>query len=107
MSDAINPSHYKDGYSNGAEVIDITENLNFNRGNAVKYIARAGKKDPTTEIQDLRKAKWYVDREIARVECKQGIVTRELNVHVFNNAQKAEAVVLAPRDSQKVAPYGR
>lgn len=67
MSDAINPSHYKDGYSNGAEVIDITENLNFNRGNAVKYIARAGKKDPTTEIQDLRKAKWYIERELERL----------------------------------------
>lgn len=67
MSDAINPSHYKDGYSNGAEVIDITENLNFNRGNAVKYIARAGKKDPTTEIQELRKAKWYIERELERL----------------------------------------
>lgn len=44
--DAVNhPSHYAEGWSNGAEVIDITENLNFNRGNAVKYIARAGRKD--------------------------------------------------------------
>ncbi|SIM49438.1 DUF3310 domain-containing protein [Mycobacteroides abscessus] len=107
MSDAIDPSHYKDGFSNGAEVIDITENLNFNRGNAVKYIARAGKKDPKAEIQDLRKAKWYVDREIALVERKQGIVTHELNVHFFNNAEQSEAVVLAPHDSQKVAAYGR
>lgn len=67
MSDAINPSHYKDGFSNGAEVIDITENLNFNRGSAVKYLARAGKKPGEDELKDLRKAKWYVEREIERV----------------------------------------
>lgn len=57
MTDNINhPSHYADGWSNGAEVIDIVENLNFCRGNAVKYLARAGKKDPNKELEDLRKA---------------------------------------------------
>ncbi|MFD0374694.1 DUF3310 domain-containing protein [Streptomyces sp. NPDC127112] len=67
QKDNVNsPSHYKDGWSNGAEVIDITEHLNFNRGNAVKYIARAGKK--ANELEDLRKAAWYVAREIKRVE---------------------------------------
>ena len=67
MSDPVNhPSHYADGWSNGAEVIDITEHLNFNRGNAVKYIARAGKKDPESELQDLQKAAWYLNREINR-----------------------------------------
>jgi len=68
MSDHINhPAHYT-GFSNGAEVIDITENLNFNRGNAIKYLARAGAKDPEKELEDLRKAEWYVLREIGRVE---------------------------------------
>ena len=67
MGDAINPSHYKDGFSNGAEVIDITENLSFNRGNAVKYLARAGRKDSGRELEDLRKARWYLDREINRL----------------------------------------
>lgn len=68
MTDVVNhPSHYADGWSNGAEVIDITENLNFNRGNAVKYIARAGKKDPAKELEDLQKAEFYLNREIARV----------------------------------------
>lgn len=67
--DVVNhPSHYADGWSNGAEVIDITENLNFNRGNAVKYIARAGKKDQDKELEDLRKAQFYINREIARLE---------------------------------------
>ncbi|MCR8695575.1 DUF3310 domain-containing protein [Rhodococcus pyridinivorans] len=71
MSDNINhPAHYT-GFSNGAEVIDITENLNFNRGSAIKYLARAGKKDPAKELEDLRKAEWYVKREIERIEGQQ------------------------------------
>lgn len=66
--DLVNhPSHYT-GFSNGAEVIDITENLNFNRGNAVKYLARAGAKDPETEMQDLLKAQFYVNREVNRLD---------------------------------------
>ena len=67
--DAVDhPSHYAEGWSNGAEVIDITENLNFNRGNSVKYIARAGKKSIADELEDLNKARWYLNREIARLE---------------------------------------
>lgn len=62
----INPKHYQ-GFSNGAEVIDIAENLNFNRGNAIKYAARAGAKDPAKEIEDLEKARWYLSREIDRL----------------------------------------
>lgn len=66
--DAVDhPSHYTEGWSNGAEVIDITENLNFNRGNAVKYIARAGRKDAMKTAEDLCKARWYIDRELKRM----------------------------------------
>ena len=67
MNDVVNhPSHYTDGK---IEVIDFIEqkNLNFHRGNAVKYIARAGKKDPEKEVEDLRKAVWYLNREITRL----------------------------------------
>lgn len=65
--DMVNqPPHYK--FENGVEVIDLTEQLNFNCGNAVKYLARAGRKDSTKTIEDLRKAEFYVKREIARVE---------------------------------------
>ncbi len=71
MSDAINPGHYSQGFSRGAEVIDITENLTFNRGNAVKYLSRAGKKDSAKELEDLQKARWYVDREISRLLIKE------------------------------------
>lgn len=72
MNDAVNhPSHYTDGK---IEVIDFIEqkNLNFHRGNAVKYIARAGKKDPEKEVEDLRKAVWYLNREIMRLEKSKG-----------------------------------
>lgn len=65
--DAINPAHYATQYK-GIEVIQLTEQMNFNRGNAVKYIARAGAKDPDKEIQDLQKAQWYVEREIKRLQ---------------------------------------
>ncbi|MEU3278173.1 DUF3310 domain-containing protein [Streptomyces antibioticus] len=66
-ADPVNhPSHYK--VAGGVEVIDLTEHLTFNRGNAVKYLARAGKKNPETEIEDLEKASWYVHREIQRLK---------------------------------------
>lgn len=68
MKDNLNPSYYKNAWSNGAELIDITENLNFCRGNAVKYIARAGAKSRETEIEDLKKALWYINRELTLLE---------------------------------------
>ena len=70
MNDPVNhPAHYK--LANGAEVIDITENLSFCRGNAVKYICRAGRKGgPDKELEDLQKAHWYLEREIARLEAQ-------------------------------------
>lgn len=71
MSDAVNhPSHYTDG---NIEVIDFIEDkkLNYHRGNAVKYICRAGKKDPAKEVEDLQKAIWYINREIQRLEAQK------------------------------------
>ena len=62
--EAINhPPHYADGK---IEVIDFIEdkNLNFNLGNVIKYVARAGKKDKSKELEDLQKALWYLQREI-------------------------------------------
>ena len=61
-----NPSHYT--RFKGIEVIQLTEQLNFCRGNAVKYIARAGAKDDLKEIEDLEKAVWYIQREIKRIK---------------------------------------
>lgn len=67
-NDVINsPAHYT---SYPVEVIELTEHMNFCRGNAVKYISRAGLKDPAKEVEDLRKAVWYLEREITRLESK-------------------------------------
>ena len=68
MTDAINPPHYQD-HPSGVECIQITEHMNFCLGNAVKYIWRAGLKNDA--IEDLRKARWYIDREIARIDHEQ------------------------------------
>jgi hypothetical protein len=66
MSDPVNhPPHYT---RYPVEVIALTEHLNFCRGNAVKYIARAGHKDPAAEVQDLQKAAWYIARELQRIQ---------------------------------------
>lgn len=62
------PEHYAKGWSNGAEVIDLTEHLSFCAGNVVKYVCRAGRKDPGKHVEDLKKARWYIDREIERVK---------------------------------------
>lgn len=59
------PAHYT-AHPSGVECIQITEHLNFCLGNAVKYIWRAGLKEGSDEIQDLRKARWYIEREIDR-----------------------------------------
>jgi len=67
MSEQVNhPKHYTDGK---IEVIDFIEDkkLGFCLGNTVKYISRAGKKDPAKTIEDLEKAKWYLEREIVRL----------------------------------------
>lgn len=67
-NDSVNhPAHYTDGK---IEVIDFIEDkkLNFHKGNAVKYIARAGKKNPEKEVEDLQKAIWYLNREIMRIQ---------------------------------------
>lgn len=68
MVDPVNnPPHYT-GHPSGVECISVTEHFNFCRGNAIKYIWRAGKKDGAETVQDLKKARWYLDREIARLE---------------------------------------
>lgn len=64
MNDPVNhPKHYTE-HPSGVECIQITEHMNFCLGNAVKYIWRADLKDDA--IEDLQKAVWYINREIAR-----------------------------------------
>jgi len=64
IKEAVNhPEHYSPGEY---EVINVIEawNLGFHLGNAIKYISRAGKKDPAKTKEDLRKAVWYIERYI-------------------------------------------
>ena len=70
MNDQIkHPNHYG-GENNPYEAIKVIEawNLGFNLGNVVKYISRAGKKTKETEIQDLKKALFYLQRQIDNLE---------------------------------------
>ena len=78
MNEQVNhPLHYG-GAENPYEAIKIVEacGLGFNSGNAVKYILRAGKKEPDKHIQDLEKACWYIDREIKKLKGELSHVAR-------------------------------
>lgn len=67
QSEAVeHPSHYNQ-HPAGIECIDVAEHFNFNLGNGIKYLWRAGLKGPDP-AEDLRKARWYIEREIKRLE---------------------------------------
>lgn len=68
MSENIeHPKHYT-AHPSGVECIQVTEHFSFLRGNAIKYLWRA---DHKGGIEDLKKARWYIDREIANLERKR------------------------------------
>lgn len=92
MSDVVNhPTHY--GGDTPYEVIKVIEarGLGFHLGNAVKYIARAGKKDSARADEDIRKARWYVERHLMLL---QGHAPHE----------KVEAIVADYRERARHAP---
>ena len=75
VNETVNhPAHYKslpatcDNCEKPIECISVVRHMNFNRGNAIKYIWRAGAKNPNTIIEDLQKAIWYLQDEITRLE---------------------------------------
>jgi len=72
------PAHYG-GADNPYEVIKIIEHfkLGFNLGNTIKYILRAGRKDKAKLIEDLKKGRWYLDREIMLLEAEDAQRTTE------------------------------
>lgn len=87
-SDSVNsPSHYN---QLPVEAIDICEHYNFNRGNVLKYVIRAGSKQSVgltiaeKELEDLKKAAWYLQREISKLEKSQE------NAKKINNNKKDE-----------------
>lgn len=66
--DQVNhPAHYT-AHPSGIEAIQITRHMNFNLGNAIKYIWRAGIKNEGKHIEDLKKAIFYINDEIKRIE---------------------------------------
>ena len=68
MHDSVNhPKHYN-SHPSGIEAIVITRHHNFNVGNVIKYLWRAGLKDGAPSLQDLKKAQWYLNDEIKRIE---------------------------------------
>jgi hypothetical protein len=70
MKEIINhPEHYGTGTYEAINVIEAW-NLGFCLGNVLKYLSRAGKKDPEREIEDLEKAKWYLERHIQNLKNK-------------------------------------
>ena len=74
------PDHYNTGKY---EVIDVIEDQGwgegFNKGNAIKYVMRAKHKNPDKEIEDLEKARWYIDREIQRLS-----TTKNVTINISN-----------------------
>lgn len=64
VEDPVNHPHHYTQHPSGVECIQVTEHMNFNLGNAVKYIWRASLKNG---VQDLEKAAWYINREIERL----------------------------------------
>lgn len=66
--EAVNhPKHYN-AHPSGVECIAIIEHMTFNVGSAIKYLWRAGLKDSEPTLTDLKKAAWYIAREIERIE---------------------------------------
>lgn len=71
MSSHVNhPTHYNQGKFEVIEVIE-DQSLGFHLGNVVKYVCRAGKKDPGKEIEDLEKAAWYLRRKIETLKAEK------------------------------------
>jgi hypothetical protein len=66
------PSHYQFGDDKTYEVVNVCEAWGLDKDayifNVVKYVARAGKKDTDKELQDMKKALWYLNRKIERLE---------------------------------------
>ena len=66
------PDHYQFGKNNEYEAIKVIDawELGFSLGNTIKYISRAGKKRKDKELEDLRKAFWYLKHHIEQLEKK-------------------------------------
>jgi hypothetical protein len=114
MSDPVNhPKHYN-SHPSGVECITIVEHMGFCIGNAIKYLWRADKKGPP--IEDLKKARWYIDREIQRreaIELAEGdsgpvLIEQDFTDEHEEAQAQAEAILQAARGGAgpTYAPFG-
>ena len=101
MSNVTHPKHYNQGK---IEVIEFIEDkaLGFHRGNAVKYLCRAGLKDPTKFVEDLQKAIWYIQREIEILVADRPRRPNEMNFDSEKyDAEESENKAALKADSHK------
>lgn len=114
MNNPIVPTHYG-GRDNPYEIVKIIDalGLDFQLGNTLKYIARAGKKDPSKHVEDLLKAKEYIDLEISKIKTEEAVVAPiEEDVREafdwtppkFNSLQEEYLSLLASAKSENVGP---
>ena len=103
--DNINhPKHYTDGK---IEVIDFIEDkkLGFHLGNVVKYVSRSGKKDESKTVEDLKKARWYLDRKIEKLEKAEEPIISKKDLHnkIEKNLELTNFVIQAAKLLDKVS----
>lgn len=116
MNNPIVPTHYG-GRDNPYEIVKIIDalGLDFQLGNTLKYIARAGKKDPSKHIEDLLKGKEYIDLEIAKIKAEEAVVaptpieedvreTFDWTPPKFNSLQEEYLRLLASAKSKNTGP---
>ena len=97
----IRPDYYKSGGLEAFDVIDAF-NLDFNLGNAFKYIARAGKKD--NKVEDLRKAVTYLNHEIEKEEKEREAFRRKMEtapLMMKNNSNNEEVARVVKEEPEK------
>lgn len=87
------PAHYTDGKIEVKEFIR-DKKLNFFLGNVVKYVCRAGKKDKDKEIEDLKKAKWYLEDEIISKTIEQDHTNRNFVLQCWLSGADDEEVLV-------------
>ena len=92
MTEISQPVHYADVVP-GIECIDVVQWFNFNRGNVIKYVWRADHKDGA--LADLKKARQYLDFEIARLEAEQDATAMQKGIRSMFEHMRADVDAFA------------
>lgn len=94
VNDPVNPSHYN-SHPSGIQAIEVTRHMNFNVGNAMKYLWRAGLKG--SAVEDLKKAAWYISDEIGKLDPSAGKGVAGKVVGDLQNQLRAQKEISATR----------